>query len=381
MIDLGTIAEFKNGKALAPDKYTALGKWPVYGSNGEIAKTDQILNSHPVISIGRVGAYCGAVYAIRDKSWVTDNAIIAMPKEDNDFNFLYYLLIHLKLNRIAIGSAQPLLTQSGLKVVPINTPPSFEKQKIIGQILKSFDDKIELNQKTNESLESIAKIIFKEWFIDFGPVKSKSEGKSPINLSKEAAALFPSTLEDSELGMIPKGWKCVKINEFCSLEYGKNLSTTELKTEGFPVYGAARVIGFHTESLYKEPVVLITCRGNGSGDILETQEEAFVTNNSIAIIPREKIFRHFLRWYLLSIDTSTVVTGSAQPQITIANLKSLNLLIPDKNVYAEFYRLAESLWQKKRNNDLENASLQKIRDTLIAQLISGELQLNEVASD
>lgn len=158
---LDDLADFRNGKSLSPSLYTSLGKYPVFGSNGEIARTDEVLNPKPVIAIGRVGAYCGSVYAISGSSWVTDNAIIAEPKAEVDFRFLYYKLLSLELNRTAIGSAQPLVTQGGLKVVETTKPPT-EEQKKIGQFLGALDDKIELNRRMNRTLESMARAVFRQ---------------------------------------------------------------------------------------------------------------------------------------------------------------------------------------------------------------------------
>lgn len=115
-LSLNEIAEFRNGKAISPELYSPTGKNPVFGANGRIALSDEILNPDPVIAIGRVGAYCGSVHYVSQPSWVTDNAIIAVPKKPNDVRFLYYLLSWLDLRRTAIGSAQPLMTQGGLKV-------------------------------------------------------------------------------------------------------------------------------------------------------------------------------------------------------------------------------------------------------------------------
>ena len=101
-VNLGDIADFRNGKALSPEMYSPIGKHPVFGSNGQIARSDEVLCSKSVIVIGRVGAYCGSVHHGPRSSWVTDNAIIAVPKEGNDLRYLYYLLGSLDLQRTAI---------------------------------------------------------------------------------------------------------------------------------------------------------------------------------------------------------------------------------------------------------------------------------------
>ena len=166
---LADIANFRNGKAIPSEKFTPDGKHPVFGSNGQIACSDEVLCPDPIIVIGRVGAYCGCVHYVPTASWVTDNAIVASPKEGNDIRYLYYLLGSLGLERTAIGSAQPLMTQKGLKVVQTEVPP-LPEQKAIALILGTLDDKIELNRRMNATLEGMAQALFKSCFMDFDPV-------------------------------------------------------------------------------------------------------------------------------------------------------------------------------------------------------------------
>jgi len=198
---LGDIADFRNGKAISPSLYSLYGKHPVHGSNGEIARTDELLNPKPVVAIGRVGAFCGSVYRIKEPSWVTDNAIIAEAKSNTDLTFLYYKLKSLDLNRTAIGSAQPLITQSGLKIVRTTIPPLIE-QKAIASILGALDDKIELNRKMNETLEAMARAIFKSWFMDFDPIPGLGPHKE---------------WQDSPLGKIPQGWRVEAVADIAEL--------------------------------------------------------------------------------------------------------------------------------------------------------------------
>ena len=177
-VSLGDIADFRNGKAISPEKYTSGGKHPVFGSNGQIACSDEVLYPEPAIVIGRVGAYCGCVHYVPRASWVTDNAIVALPRVGNDIRYLFYLLGSLELQRTAIGSAQPLMTQGGLKVVRTKAPPLAE-QKAIAAVLGALDDKIELNRQMNATLEAMSRALFQSWFVDFDPVRAKLDGRPP----------------------------------------------------------------------------------------------------------------------------------------------------------------------------------------------------------
>src|ERR1035441_8424546 len=223
-VTLGDIADFRNGKAISPEKFRSAGKHPVFGSNGQIARSDEVLYPEPAIVIGRVGAYCGCVHFVPRASWVTDNAIVALPKDGNDIRYLYYLLGSLELQRTAIGSAQPLMTQGGLKVVRAKAPPLAE-QKAIAAVLGALDDKIELNRRMNATLEAMARALFQSWFVDFDPVRAKLDGRPPAALDPATAALFPEHFAHGEHDMLPVGWRHAAIEEVCAINawtLGKN---------------------------------------------------------------------------------------------------------------------------------------------------------------
>jgi type I restriction enzyme, S subunit len=137
-----------------------------------------------------------------------------------------YLLYALQSNRVqneiraheGTGSTVSNLRIPVLKSLPIPTP-DLANQKAIAHILGTLDDKIELNRKTNETLEAMAKALFKSWFVDFDPVRAKAEGR-PSGLPAEISDLFPDSLEDSELGEIPSGWGTTCLDELTSFVIG-----------------------------------------------------------------------------------------------------------------------------------------------------------------
>ena len=171
---LGTLLLFSNGKS-SPGRSDGLPH-PVYGSNGVIGFSDETNADPNTIVIGRVGSYCGSLNYSKKKCWVTDNAIRANPIHTNDAKFLFYLLQTLRLNDWRAGSGQPLLNQTILSSIPV-TVPDPEKQRAIAHILGTLDDKIELNRRMNETLEEMARALFKSWFVDFLPVRAKMAAK------------------------------------------------------------------------------------------------------------------------------------------------------------------------------------------------------------
>ena len=201
---LGQLLTFGNGRS-SPERVDN-GEFLVFGSNGQIGRSSEHNTAGDTIVVGRVGSYCGSVHFSRDPCWVTDNAIRANAKADNDPSFLYYLLGHLNLNTWRSGSGQPLLNQATLNAIEVVVPFPLS-QKAIGELIGALDDRITLLRETNATLEAIAQALFKSWFVDFDPVRAKMQGRTPEGMNKATAALFPDALEESELGLVPKGWR------------------------------------------------------------------------------------------------------------------------------------------------------------------------------
>lgn len=145
-IKLEEIINFKNGKKRPDD----VGSIPVYGGNGILGFANQ-RNYSSCVVIGRVGAYCGSTYYEPNDCWVSDNAIVALPKDNVDTLYVYYLLKSLQLNKRHIGTGQPLLTQEILNRIECKTP-DYKYQKKISSLLKILDDKIQLNNEINSNL-------------------------------------------------------------------------------------------------------------------------------------------------------------------------------------------------------------------------------------
>ncbi len=425
MPELEKLANFKNGKALSQKDYTPTGKWPVYGSNGVIARTNEVLNEGKVISIGRVGAYCGAVYAIRTKSWVTDNAIIAEPKDGTDYDFLYYLLSSLQLNRTAIGSAQPLLTQSGLKLISIPLIPDHDTQKKIGKILKTIDDKVELNRDTNGTLEKIAQEVFKSWFVNFDPVHAKKlalekglssaqseraamaiisgvcspsdfagnfeemDKKLSAKLSKmskekqeelaHTASLFPNEFEESELGDIPISWKIESFGNIVKRLKPKRKYTKKnvLHRGKTIVYeqGSSLILGYTNdeadfECSPKEPMFIFgdhTC-------VMKLSAQSFSISANVIPLEGKEFPTAWVYYACLGRQkfeeyrrhwSEFIVKNAVLPSLELAEL---------------FSKLQLSIQEKKEDNLTENNLLEDLRDTLLPKLLAGEINLSKVVT-
>lgn len=288
--------------------------------------------------------------------------------EDVDPQYLYQILrsndtlAQLQMLAESRSGTFPQITYSELSNIMVSLP-SQKAQKNIVSILSSLDRKIELNNKINADLEEMAQAIFKNWFVDFEPFK---DGK----------------FVDSELGMIPEGWKVGTLDEIFSLKYGKNLSTSMILEKGdYPVYGANGIIGYYNEYNCDKYSVLVTSRGNGSGDVSRTHHpKSFITNNSFVVEPLEQykyIELPFINGLFNIIDFKSYCSGSAQPQLTNKAMRNICIISPPMEIVIKYCEMLETLFSHIECVIAENSHLSLLRDTLLPRLMSGELEVPE----
>src|SRR3990170_5637489 len=203
----GDLATLEYGRALRSYD-TSSGRFRVFGTNGPM------------------GAYRGVHYSSAP-FFVIDTAFYLEPKVEMDLRWAYYELLTQDINGMDSGSAIPSTSREAFYSLPVRVPPP-DEQRAIARILGTLDDKIELNRRMNVTLEAMARAIFKSWFVDFYPVRAKSEGRDP-GLPKNIADLFPDRFEDCELGEIPAGWNVVVLEELATIQGGKQLPSEECK--------------------------------------------------------------------------------------------------------------------------------------------------------
>jgi len=351
-VTISDIANLKNGKKRPSES----GVIPVFGGNGIMDYVNSF-NGEDTIVIGRVGAYCGCVYLSKGKCWVSDNAIAVKAKEDNDNEYLYYLLSSLNLNYHHIGGAQPLMTQDIIGRIEVIVPQTKDDQHRIASILSPLDRKIELNNKINADLEEMAQAIFKNWFVDFEPFKG---GK----------------FVDSELGMIPEGWKVGCLGDIAEITSGKRppkKSKDKTKELFIPLIGASDIMGFTSDVLYERPILVIGRVGT-HGVVQRFQEKCWPSDNTLVI---ESSYYNYVYQLLKGIDYSAINRGSTQPLITQTDVKNTDVIIAPENVLKEYESITSTLFSKHRANIKENSRLSLLRDTLLPRLMSGELEVPE----
>ena len=319
-------------------------------------------------------------------------------KDEFDVEFFYYLFRQKTeyIKNFSSGSTFQEISGSEVKNLKFLIPP-YKEQEQISKILSKLDKKIELNQKMNETLEEIAKILFKSWFVDFDPVKAKVEGR-PTGLSKEMSDLFPESFEDSELGKIPKNYKVGKLEELAKY-LNRGVSPTYVENNGVYLVNQKCIrngqIDFNLCKQSKEKLsmnerylekydILLNSMGVGTlGRVAMFYEfdKKITADALVTIIKGESVGSSFFIYYFLERMEdylNTISVGSTgQTSLKKEDILDLQMTIPPKNLLDEFGIQLSMFAEKKHLNNQENLILRDLRDALLPKLISGELKVSD----
>lgn len=372
--------EFKNGKK-RPSK---AGEFPVYGGNGILDYANDY-NMEEGIVIGRVGTYCGSVYLEQQKCWVSDNAIKGVNKETANLRFLYYLLKSLHLNERHIGTSQPLLTQEILNNIEVDIPELKDQIKI-ASILCAFDEKIESNNAINKNLLQQAKAILTAFFIDF----SHFGGEVPTDWeqgSLQDIVDFSNgyAFKSKELLDAPTH-DCYRVFKQGHINRGGGFNSGGTKS-WYPISKCANLSKY---ILRKGDVLMamtdmkdnVAILGNTA---LMTVDDQYIVNQRVGLL-RSNGYRStsYAYIYLLTNsfdflkDLRSRANSGVQVNLSSAEIKASPVWIATDAANKEFNSLTEPLLSMIMANDIENQKLAIIRDTLLPQLMSGELDISDL---
>lgn len=282
---------------------------------------------------------------------------------------LYYLQFkkqHL-LSLARGGATRNALTKGMIEDFTILLPQLEEQDKIVS-ILKSLDDKIEINRRINENLEHQAQALFKSWFVDFEPFKD-------------------GEFVESELGMIPKGWRVGSLFDVAEIfdKIRKPLSGRDRENMDriYPYYGATSCMDYVDNYLFDGIYTLIGEDGSVVKEdglpYMQYVWGKFWVNNHAHILQGKNGFSTEMIHVMLSItNIQHLVTGAVQAKLSQANMQKILVALPPIDVINKIRPLIDKLYQKRRNLEDENSRLAELRDTLLPKLMSGELKVNEI---
>ena len=318
-----------------------------------------------------------AVNCIQNQNTCSIKAI----KDIASQRWIYYALKHADFKHFVDSAAAGSANQAQLAVKNLSKYPLFvpclSNQKAIAHILGKLDDKIELNQKMNQTLEEIAKAIFKSWFVDFDPVRAKMEGR-PTGLPPEIDELFPDELVDSEIGAIPKRWSVSTLGDLVTPKKGKSITKKKIVEGSVPVVaGGLSPAYYHNTSNVKAPTVTISASGANAGFARLYNEDIWASDCSY--ISEEQTPFVFLWYVFLKIRQEKIYhmqQGAAQPHIYPSDLMRLQLAYPESDeLWRRALDLIAPMFLRIGNADKESVVLSDLRDTLLPKLISGELRI------
>lgn len=312
--------------------------------------------------------------------WLEDancsDLVIIRPGPNLDAYFLEAYINSIAVQHInsqLVGAVQQHFNVASAKKMKIFLPPIGEQKRVSG-IIKKINDKIELNNAINKNLEEMAQVLFKSWFIDF---EFPNENGEPY---KSSGGEF----EESELGLVPKGWKNGNLKDICNCFDSKRVPLSkrerEVKQGAYPYYGAASLMDYVDSYLFDGVHVLMgedgTVVDKEGFPVLQYVWGKFWVNNHAHVLKGKGLYSdEFLYLTLKRINIRHIITGAVQPKINQKNMNSLSVILPEKEIIIMFNAVMEKLFGKIRNNKEQTDILTQLRDTLLPKLMSGELRV------
>ena len=263
---------------------------------------------------------------------------------------------------MANGAAQQNLNAQVIKdfVIPL---PEIDEQHRISSFLSALDDKIAVNRRICENLEAQAQALFKHWFIDFAPFLDKPSGKAERKNGK---------FVESELGMIPEGWRVGTLEELVDIKYGKDHK--KLNEGNIPAYGSAGLMRTVDEKLYDGESVLIPRKGT-LNNIMYVNEAFWTVDTMFYTIPKKSNILKYLYMKLKRIDFNKMNVGTSIPSNSTSQLNKLKIVVPTDEILSRFDGIMSSLLQEIMHSQKESKGLATLRDTLLPKLMSGQIKV------
>lgn len=357
-----SVVDFNNGRRWVGKTEKTITKLGLEKSSTKLLEKGDIIIS----ARGTVGAlaqlktpmaFNQSCYGIRAKKQFSDN------------NFLFYLTKYSlkQFLRNVHGAVFDTITRQTFDNINIYIPP-LPEQKAIASVLSSLDNKIELLREQNKTLERLAQILFKRWFVDFnfpdvnGKPYRESGGKMVV----------------SKLGEIPEKWRVGKLGDILQLLYGKGLKTEDRTGKGFPVFGSNGIVGYHSQYLVEGHGIIIGRKGT-MGAVTWCDDNFFPIDTTFYVQDKLEVKELYFHYLLLCRqDFKKLGSDSAVPGLNRDSACSIEMYIPPKEVVKDFNKVVKSLFDKQKINSEQLKSLSTLRDSLLPNLMKGEVRVNKI---
>lgn len=314
-------------------------------------------------TIGKVGKYISENF-----SYINQRVLKFSPKQNVDADYINYIICSNKFAKYVVNyvdseSAQPNISAPTISKFAFQIPKDKGNQRRIASVLSSLDRKIELNNKINADLEEMAQAIFKNWFVDFEPFK---DGK----------------FVDSELGMIPEGWKVGSLGDFCNVFTGKKNTNQAIEKGLYPFFSCAPEPLASNDAIFNGKAIIIAGNGSYTGRTSFYNGGFDLYQRTYACTIREQdkenlmiFFYHMMKQFFEPTKMGGT-RGSSIPYIVMGDITQQKFPY-SKDWLIRFSNIANSMMDRKLRIDKENSRLSLLRDTLLPRLMSGELEVPE----
>ena len=408
--DLTVNFDTKRKPVKGPDRKP--GPYPYYGASGIVDYVDGYIFDGEYLLIAEDGENLRTrqtpiAFRACGKFWVNNHAHIVVGNERAITRYLEYALLASDITSYLTGAVMPKLTQGNMNLIEVPCPPRDVQVQIVS-VLGALDDRITLLRETNTTLEAIAQVLFKSWFVDFDPVHAKVRGRAPEGMDEATAALFPDSFGDSELGPVPKGWSISSVADVTEIVKGKSYSskdlvdqhTTALVTlKSFERGGGFRMDGFKPYSGTFKPNQVVT-PGDlivAYTDVTQAAEligkpaivvgieahDTLVASLDVGIVrPDYSVCGRQFLYGLFKTDSFQSHTLARTSGTTVLHLSkdgvgSYQFALPSYGVIKIFENIATQLAERRQINSDQVRSLSLLRDTLLPRLISGQLSTSD----
>jgi len=372
------------------------GPYPYYGASGIVDYVNGYIFNGEHLLIAEDGENLRTrqtpiAFRACGKFWVNNHAHIVVGNERASTRYLEYAVLGLDITSYLTGAVMPKLTQGNLNRIEVPCPPREVQDAIVG-VLGSLDDRITLLRETNATLEAIAQALFKSWFVDFDPVRAKMEGRPPTGMDEATAALFPDSFEESELDLVPRGWRVIALDEIAN--YLNGLPLQKFPATGqddLPVIKIAQLrkgdsVGADMASRNIKPEYIIQ-----NGDVLfswsGSLEVAIWCGGEGAL--NQHLFKvtstNYPKWlyylwtrhHLEHFRQVAASKATTMGHIQRAHLSGAKVFVPPKEVLLAANTVLQPIIERLIETALQAQTLSTLRDTLLPRLISGQLRLRE----
>ena len=348
------------------------------------------------VVLSAIGANCGVTYFASGRWSCIKNTIRILKRSDEiDLAYFYYMTKAPDFWEVR-GSAQPFISQTDIREKTVRIP-ELSAQRYISSTLQSLDDAMLANAEMSRTLESIAQTLFRSWFVDFDPVRAKMAGKKPVGMDDATGALFPDSMENSELGDIPAGWTVQPFDQIVTILSGGTPKTSE------PDYWDGSIPWFSfvdapsdkdvyfskTERtitdlglansaarLVRPGITIISARGTVGRTVMTSVPSAF---NQSCYGVEGMLGDHFTFLSLRNLvgRLRNLAHGGVFDTITRETFHALRVCVPSQPILGVLEETVTPIFERVKGIKKENHTLSEIRDALLPRLISGELRVPE----